>query len=58
MKLDERDWQMLTAQVASETDPKRLITLLDNLIRALDQRRETLRKENPENLASPGETDN
>jgi len=38
---------MLAAQVATETDPKRLMELLDNLIRALDQRREALRKGNP-----------
>ena len=43
MKLDETDWQMLAAQVATETDPKRLMELLDNLIQALDQRREALR---------------
>ena len=48
MRLDEEDWQMLAAKVATETDPKRLMELLDNLIQALDQRREALRKANPE----------
>jgi len=48
MKLNQADWQMLAAQVATETDPKRLMELLDNLIQALDQRREALRKTNPE----------
>jgi len=47
MRLDEQDWQMLAAKVATETDPKRLMELLDNLIQALDQRREALRKGNP-----------
>jgi hypothetical protein len=48
MRLNEADWQMLAAKVATETDPKRLMELLDNLIQALDQRREALRKANPE----------
>ena len=47
MKLNQADWQMLAAQVANETDPRRLVELLDNLIQALDQRREALRKGNP-----------
>jgi len=38
----------VSGEVATETDPKRLMELLDNLIQALDQRREALRKRKSE----------
>jgi len=42
MKTDERDWRKLCAMVAEERDPERLSRLVEQLIQALDARREEL----------------
>ncbi len=47
----EQDWRRLASQVITETDPKRLMDLLDRLIRELDERREAMRSAP---LALPG----
>ena len=57
MKLNEKHWQILAAEVATETEPKRLASLLDALIQALDQRREALRQADRDGIAEPGAAD-
>jgi hypothetical protein len=57
MKVKPEDWQTLAAKVAAETDPRRLVGLLDALIQALDQRREALRQINRAEVAEPGTGD-
>jgi hypothetical protein len=54
MKLNQERWQILAAEVAIETEPKRLAALLDALIQALDQRREALRQADRDGIAEPG----
>jgi hypothetical protein len=44
LSLGEKEWRRLCQQVASEPDPQRLSELLDQLLRELDSRRETLRE--------------
>ncbi len=51
MDLDEKngkgngqDWQALCARVAQETDPRRLCTLIEQLIKALDAHNQQLRQ--------------
>ena len=57
MKLNQEHWQILAAEVATETEPKRLAALLDALIQALDQRREALRHADRGGAAEPGVAD-
>jgi len=38
------DWQALCARVAQETDPRRLCTLIEQLIKALDAHNRQLRQ--------------
>jgi hypothetical protein len=44
----EQGWRRLAQQVTSETDPRRLMDLLDKLIHALDERRKALAMEHRE----------
>jgi hypothetical protein len=39
MSTEEREWQKLCDQVAKETDPHRLSELVDQIIEALDARK-------------------
>ena len=57
MKLNQEHWQILAAEVARETEPKRLAALLDVLIQALDQRREELRQADRNGIGEPGAAD-
>jgi hypothetical protein len=57
MKINQEHWQVLAAEVATETQPKRLAALLDALIQALDQRREALRQARRDGIAEPGAAD-
>jgi hypothetical protein len=57
MNLNKEHWQILAAEVARETEPKRLAALLDALIQALDQRRKALRQAGPGGAAEPGAAD-
>jgi hypothetical protein len=57
MKLNQEHWQILAAELATETEPKRLAALLDALIQALDQRREALRQADRAGIAEPGVAD-
>jgi ribosomal protein S7 len=41
---NQEEWRELCALVAEESDPQRLSALADELIRALDERKEALRK--------------
>jgi hypothetical protein len=54
-----QDWCRLAEQVATETDPQRLMDLLDQLIHALDARRGELRSQHlePPPVADMGESD-
>ena len=42
MDIEEKDWQKLCALVAKETDPRRLCHLIEQLIKALDARKQEL----------------
>lgn len=44
MTIDEKDWQQLCALAAVESDPRRLLEIIDQLIVALDERREEMHK--------------
>jgi hypothetical protein len=48
MNIDEKEWRTLCEAVANEHDPQRLVELVDELLKAMDKRREALR-ENGEN---------
>ena len=54
----EHDWRRLAKQVSNETDPMRLMDLLDRLIHALDARRNILAMEHQEleDNSDPGNT--
>lgn len=57
MSMEEEEWQELCESVAAEKDPHRLSQLIDQLLKALDDRRRALqehgRKPNPASTASP-----
>jgi hypothetical protein len=40
---DEKDWRQLCALAAVESDPRRLLEIIDQLIKALDDRRHEIR---------------
>ncbi|MGA2354271.1 MAG: hypothetical protein ABSG02_07235 [Terriglobales bacterium] len=44
MTIDEKDWRKLCAQAAVESDPGRLLEIIERLIRALDECRDEMRK--------------
>jgi hypothetical protein len=44
MTIDEKDWRQLCALAAAESDPSRLLQIIDQLIIVLDERREEMRK--------------
>lgn len=44
LSMNEQEWRKLCQQVANEPDPQRLSELLDQLLKELDARRETLRE--------------
>jgi len=44
LSMNEQEWRKLCQQVANEPDPQRLSELLNQLLRELDSRRETLRE--------------
>jgi hypothetical protein len=44
LSMNEEEWRKLCEQVANEPDPQRLSELLDQLLKKLDSRRETLRE--------------
>jgi hypothetical protein len=45
MTLDEKDWRQLCARAAVESDPNRLLEIIDQLIVALDERRDKMRQQ-------------
>lgn len=57
MKTKEHEWKRLCALVANETDPRELSRHLDELIVALDQRKQTLldAAKQEESIATPAE---
>jgi hypothetical protein len=44
MKIDEKDWQKLCEMIERETDPSRLCRLIEQLIKALDARKQELQQ--------------
>jgi hypothetical protein len=51
LKVDDNRWRKLCELVATESDPRRISQLLDQLLKELDARREALRGN--ENSTSP-----
>lgn len=43
MTTEEKDWRKLCESIQDEQDPQRLSELVDQLLKALDDRREELR---------------
>jgi hypothetical protein len=44
---DDKNWRRLCRMVSDEQDPHRLSELVDELIKALDSRRQNLTQESP-----------
>ena len=44
MTTDDIDWRQLCALAAVESNPRRLLEIIDRLIEALDRRRDEIRK--------------
>jgi hypothetical protein len=44
MTIDEKDWRQLCALAAVESDPRRLLEIIDRLIEVLDERRDEIRR--------------
>jgi len=40
MKIEEKDWQRLCEMIGQETDTRRLCSLIEQLIQALDDRKQ------------------
>jgi hypothetical protein len=58
MNVEKKDWRKLCALVAMESDPQRLSELVDEIIKALDSRKQELQRSGPErNPTSVGDYD-
>jgi hypothetical protein len=44
MTTDEKDWRQLCALAAVESNPRRLLQIIDQLIEALDRRQDEIRE--------------
>lgn len=44
MTIDEKDWRKLCALAVAESDPRRLLEIIEQLLKALDGRRDEIRK--------------
>jgi hypothetical protein len=44
MTIEEKEWRKLCESIQDEQDPQRLSELVDQLLKALDDRREELRE--------------
>jgi len=44
MTIDEKDWRQLCALAIVESDPRRLLEIINQLIEVLDHRRDEIRR--------------
>ncbi|HSZ64381.1 MAG TPA: hypothetical protein VK828_21460 [Terriglobales bacterium] len=53
MTIDEKEWRQLCALAAVESDPDRLLEIIDQLIVVLDERKEEIRKREQQCAVDP-----
>jgi hypothetical protein len=44
MTIDEKDWRKLCTMATVESDPSRLLAIIEQLIEVLDERRDQMRR--------------